>query len=140
MKIIMTKGLPASGKTTWAKQYLKDNPKTKRVNKDELRAMLDDEIWSQENEDFVLKIRNLIIKQAIMEGYDILVDDTNLAPKHEKVLRFIAKDRGADFEVKDFTDVEPITCIERDMEREHPVGEEVIWRMFGTFMKAKNEK
>ena len=50
MKLIMTKGLPASGKSTWAKQYLDDNPGTKRVNKDDLRAMLDNGKWSKRNE------------------------------------------------------------------------------------------
>lgn len=136
-KIIMTKGLPASGKTTWALEYIKGNPTTcKRVNKDDLREMLTGGgKWSPENEDFVLEIRNEIVKRALYGGYNIIVDDTNLNPIHEKTLRFIAQDRLADFEIKDFTDVEPITCIERDMEREHPVGEAVIWKMFDQMNK-----
>lgn len=36
----MLKGLPASGKSSWAKKLQNENPhRYKRVNKDELRAM-----------------------------------------------------------------------------------------------------
>jgi len=60
-KVILTKGLPASGKTTWAKKVLKDNPGAyKRINKDELRLMLDGGKWSHDNEKFILGRRVLL--------------------------------------------------------------------------------
>ena len=41
-KVIYLKGLPASGKSTWAKQYVQEYGGVfKRVNKDDLRAMID---------------------------------------------------------------------------------------------------
>ena len=41
-KVILTRGLPGSGKSTWAKQMLDEKPgHYKRINKDDLRAMLD---------------------------------------------------------------------------------------------------
>lgn len=126
----MLRGLPASGKTTWALQYIKDNPGTKRVNKDDLRAMLDGGIWSPDNEDFVIMVRDAIVRLALSHGHDIIVDDTNLHSKHKNRLWRLASLENAIVETKSFMDVEPITCIERDMEREHPVGEEVIWKMF----------
>lgn len=40
--VYITKGLPASGKTTWAKEKTTSFPNSyKRVNKDDLREMLD---------------------------------------------------------------------------------------------------
>ena len=134
-KLIMTKGLPASGKTTWAKEQLSD--RVKRVNKDDLRAMLDNSKWSKANETFVLSVRDYITRYALLGGFDIIVDDTNLAPKHEPALRAIAEETGAEFEVKDFTDVKLATCIQRDYERPNSVGEQVIRTMYNSFIRKK---
>ena len=38
-KIIILKGIPASGKSTFAKEYIQTNPNFRRVNRDELRTM-----------------------------------------------------------------------------------------------------
>lgn len=133
-KLIMLKGLPASGKSTWAKEQVrKGNGKVKRVNKDELRAMLDDGIWSKSNEHVVLLIRNKIIIEALKEGKDIIVDDTNFSPDHEKVLRKFAMNFNADFEVK-FFDTWVEECILRDAKREKPVGEKVIRDMYARYL------
>lgn len=51
LKIILCKGLPASGKSTWTRELIDKNPeKYKRINKDDLRAMLDNGKWSNKNE------------------------------------------------------------------------------------------
>jgi predicted kinase len=135
----MTRGLPASGKTTWAKeQVLKSNGRTKRVNKDDLRAMLDAGKWSKHNESFILRIRDAIVFEALLHGYDVIVDDTNLDPKHEAQLRAIRPHKTI-FEIKDFTDVTPEECIKRDQNRPNYVGEKVIWSMYNTFLKKKGD-
>ena len=134
-KLIMTRGLPASGKSTWAKQQLSN--RVKRVNKDDLRAMLDNSEWSKQNETFVLSVRDYIVRYALLGGYDIIVDDTNLAPKHEDALRAIADDVGAQFEVQDFLDVPLQTCIDRDSARPNSVGKKVIKTMYNSFIRKK---
>lgn len=139
MKLIMTKGLPASGKSTWAKQYLDDNPGTKRVNKDDLRAMLDNGKWSKRNEQTVLSIRDEIIGACLFNGDSIIVDDTNLAPKHENDLRAIANAYKAEFIIQDFTHVPLEECLKRDKGRQNPVGEAVILRMYNDFLKKPVE-
>ena len=133
-KIIMTKGLPASGKSTWAKEQLK-NGKTKRVNKDDLRAMIDNGTWSRENEKLVLSVRDEIIIQSLSLGYNVIVDDTNFSSDHKKRLEELAKEAGADFEIKDFTDVPLVLCLERDAARHNPVGKKVIMQMFNQYLK-----
>ena len=40
LKLILTKGLPASGKTTWAKEYIQKYPETANLCKDDLRLQL----------------------------------------------------------------------------------------------------
>ena len=130
MKLIMTRGLPASGKSTWAKEQVKlSKGKTKRVNKDDLRAMIDDGEWSKENEKFILSVRDSIIVDALFQHKNIIVDDTNLAPKHEKDLRHIAEELDAEFEIKWF-DTPLAECIRRDMLRPNPVGKKVIRRFY----------
>ena len=39
-KLILTVGIPGSGKSTWSQQYIRENPNTVRVNSDRLREML----------------------------------------------------------------------------------------------------
>lgn len=40
-KLIITRGLPASGKSTWAKQWVLEDPEHRvRINQDDIRLML----------------------------------------------------------------------------------------------------
>lgn len=140
-KLVMLKGLPGSGKSTWAKEVLaKDKRKWKRVNKDDLRAMLDDGKWSRDNEKFILRVRDAVIVNALCSGFNVLVDDTNLAPKHEKALRELAKTWADDFDIQDFTHVPLEQCIKQDLNRSKSVGERVIREMYNQFLAPKPEE
>jgi len=134
-KVILTKGLPASGKTTWAKKLINKHPNMyKRVNKDDLREMLDNSKWSKSSEKFILKIRDNIILKALDFGKHVIVDDTNLHPKHEINIKELVKGKAV-VEIKDFTDVPLQICIERDLKREKSVGKKVIKNMYNSFLK-----
>lgn len=135
MKLIMTKGLPGSGKTTWAKQYQNDHKNYKVVNKDTLRFTLDDSKWSGLNEKFVLLTRDIIVLSALQHGFSVIIDDTNLAPKHELHLRELAKVYDAQFIVQDFTGVSLEACIAQDLKRLNSVGKDVIMKMYHQFLK-----
>ncbi len=138
-KVIITKGLPGSGKSTWAKKLIDKNPNQyKRINKDDLRAMLDNSKHSKDAEKFVLKIRNQIMLTALEEGKHVIIDDTNLHPKHEKDIRELTKGI-AEVIIQDFTDVELETCIKRDLNRLNSVGEKVIREMHNDFLTPKTE-
>lgn len=136
-KVIITKGLPGSGKSTYAKDLIRKEPgKYKRVNKDDLRAMLDDSHFSRKNEELVLSIRNSIILDSLDNGFHVIVDDTNLNPIHEN--RIIKLVTGiAEVEIMDFTDVSVDTCIKRDLGRAKSVGESVIRKMYNTFLRKR---
>jgi predicted kinase len=139
-KLIVCKGLPGSGKSTFAKQYQTENPETIRVNKDDLRASLHNGVFSKGRENFVLKARDFIIDQALSEGHDVLCDDTNLHSKHLARMEEIAAKHGATVEIKDFTDVPIETCIQRDLARPRSVGERVIRQMHRQFLEPKPAK
>lgn len=136
-KVILTKGLPGSGKSTWAKSLLDKNPgKYKRVNKDDLRAMIDNSKWSKDNEKFILNIRDQIILSALENGKHIIVDDTNLHEKHINHIKELVKGK-AEVEIKDFTDVTLETCIKQDLKRFNSVGKDVIVDMYNQFLKPE---
>jgi predicted kinase len=104
-RVTLLRGLPACGKTTWAKEQLKACPgRYKRISKDDLRAMLDNGTWSKHNEQFILKARNSLILAALQDGYHVLIDDTNLHPKHEDAIRELVKGLAA-VSIQDFTHV-----------------------------------
>ena len=133
-KVYLYQGLPASGKSTAAKERIAAEPGVyKRVNKDDLRAMLDHNHWTKANEKFVLRIRDQIILAALEEGKHVIVDDTNLHPRHEERIRQLVKGK-AEVEIVDFMHVDIDTCIERDLKRANSVGERVIRRMWSQYL------
>lgn len=135
-KIIILKGLPGAGKSTWAiDQVMQSKGQVKRVNKDDLRSMLDAGEWSTENEKFICEVRDLIIQRALFYKHDIIVDDTNFNPEHEKAFRNFASIQGAEVEVIEF-DTPLEVCIQRDAARTNTVGREVIERMYNKYKKA----
>lgn len=137
--VTLTKGLPASGKTTWAKKMIEDNPGMyKRVNKDDLRAMLDGGRWSKDNEKMILKIRDTLILQAVEAGKHVIVDDTNLHHKHEDQIKQLVKGKAEVF-IQDFTDVSLEECIKRDRLRTNSIGEKTIKQMHKQFLAPKPE-
>jgi predicted kinase len=137
-RIFMTVGLPASGKTTWAREYVTSNLSTIRVNKDEIRQMLHNGIYSEGREEFVIAIRNSIIRTALDAGCDVIVDDTNFNPKHQMSISAIAHEYDALVEIKNFTDVPLEVCLERNHERGYPVPQEAIERMHEQYVKVED--
>ncbi|WP_159467932.1 AAA family ATPase [Dyadobacter sp. 3J3] len=139
MKVILTKWLPGSGKSTWAKSIIDKNPNTyKRINKDDLRSMMDNSNWSKDSEKFIIKVRDTLILLALEQGKHVIIDDTNLAPKHEVHIHDLIRGK-AELEIKDFTDVSIDTCIKWDLKRANSVGEKVIRNMHNQFLKPENE-
>jgi predicted kinase len=132
----MCKGLPASGKSTWASDFVALNRNWKRVNKDDLRSMVQGGAWSGKMERQILKTRDTLIRQWLGEGFSVIVDDTNLNPKHEDRIREIGKEFGATVEVKWFH-IDVDTAIERDLKRNRSVGERVIRKMFNDWIRPK---
>ena len=135
LKIIFLKGIPASGKSTWSKDFISKNPEYIRVNKDELRIMLGSEGKPCRNEKRVIAKRDEIIIDALRNSKNVIVDDTNLNPSHEERVREIASqlekelDIKIDFEIKLFK-ISLTEAIERDSKREAKVGAAVIARMY----------
>lgn len=135
-KILALKGLPASGKSTFAKSLVEQG--WARTNKDTIRAEQFPS-YKRKDEKKVIRERNRQILEAINDGKSVVVDDTNLNPVHIKELSNIARQNGVDFEVDDsFLDVPLAECIARDSKREgkERVGEQVIRGMFHQYIRT----
>lgn len=134
--ITLTRGLPAAGKTTWAKAWVLEKPGERaRVNRDDLRAMLfADPTYEWQQEQQVTAIQRATVRELLAAGRDVVCDDTNLRAKYVREWMRFARAHGAGVEVRDFPiDVEE--AVRRDAERARPVGEVVIRNMAGKFTR-----
>lgn len=149
-KIILTRGIPASGKSTWAKQeVLKDPEHSIRINRDDLRNMCG-KYWVPAREHYIEACKGLILISAMNFQFDtIIIDEMNLNPKESGKLKgeiTMVNDAfksGQDkyvVEIKDFTDVPLDICLERDSKRENPIGENVIRGIFNKYQILYNLK
>jgi predicted kinase len=138
-KLIVTRGLPASGKTTRAKKWVATSPKTRvRINRDDLRGMIHDGVWlGHETEDEIIAARNTLISVWLQRGRDVVCDDTNLPSKTVRDLRRLALAAGAEFEAWDLTNMPVDVCVERDKAREATVGEDVIRGLYARYIAGK---
>ena len=100
MTIILTRGLPASGKSTWAKAWVAADPsKRVRVNRDDIRFQLYGKYWGDGvDENMVTKVEEAMVKAAVDAGKDVVIDATHLASRY--VRRWI--ERGYEVEVETF--------------------------------------
>jgi predicted kinase len=134
--ILILRGLPASGKSTFARKLIDENKGAwKRLNKDELRAMLDNSQHSVANEKFIERMRDMMLIEALKEGKYVVIDDTNLSDRPiERIRQVVEKyKKETNQEVKiEFKTMETSLeeCLARDEVREKKVGRDVIVRMY----------
>ncbi|MGL4998007.1 MAG: AAA family ATPase [Cetobacterium sp.] len=134
MKMIITRGVPASGKTTWAKEWLADDPDNRaRVNRDDIRHSQFGRGWGVD-ENAVTEIQNVSIRSHFKASRDIVIDNTNLRARDVRSLMKIAAEFDAEVEFKDFI-VDLPTALERDSLRIPYVGEPAILSFFKRFVK-----
>jgi predicted kinase len=124
MKLIILQGLPASGKSTYRKQLLAENPQLRYVNKDELRAQFPDE-----NEEKIHHRHQALLEEYLKAGFDVIVDNTNYNTRTLNEYKAIAQRTGSEWELIPF-DTSWQECVRRDEIRrkngERYVGRSVI--------------
>ena len=145
-KIILTRGIQGSGKSTWAKAWVAEDPEHRiRINNDDLRNMFGP-YWIPSREDVVTHAKQTIVTYAMGKQHDIVVDNMNLNPKEVQYWTNIVNyyngytKTGERYEIefKDFF-IPLEECIRRDAARPNPIGEKVIrdtWKRYKHFIQT----
>lgn len=139
VNVVFLRGVPASGKSTFAKAHLEAYPagRVVRINNDDLSSMLFGVPWGSNPiaADLLYSLRIKILETALAEPYVrlIFVDNTNLQTSSlNKVIRAISNFKATIIVDDRFLSVSVEECISRDLLRPIPVGEDVIRNMYST--------
>ena len=130
-KLIILCGIPGSGKSTYAKNYIERNCNTIHLSSDAIRKELygDENIQGNPGEIFTLMQKRAV--EALNDGYDVIYDCTNITRKDRAgIINACPKLAKIECHII-WAPIEE--CIKRDASRERTVGKEVINRMLKRF-------
>lgn len=132
-RVIILRGLPGSGKTTWARAFIAHRPWYRRVSKDMLREMLGFGRYDAEQEKLIREMQCQIIRDLLREGYHVVVDNTNLRERDVREIKgasIIYWEGKSHLSVRVLEFHTPLEeCIRRDALRSNPVGADRIREM-----------
>jgi len=135
--VIILVGLPASGKSTFAKQFILDNPGWVRINKDTLRLEIGGNDSWYKKEKLVFKRERELIKESIDNGINVVIDNTHLNPKTLNDTKDFVESCGGNIVKVIYFDVKVEEAIRRDKERgSASVGAHVIRQMYNAWIKS----
>ena len=124
MKIVLTVGLPGSGKSTYLERL-----KVNAISSDEIRRLIIDDPHNQTVHARVFAAMRYLIRQRISVGRKVTyVDATHLRRWERRPYIQLARRHGCKLEVW-FFDTPLEVCIQRNDGRERPVPDGVIRKL-----------
>lgn len=122
-------GLPASGKSTLAKELsIKENAVI--LSSDEIRVELLNDVNDQSDNTNVFEAMNSRAKQLLEQGNNVIYDATNINRKRR--IHLIKNELKASENVAYYLNTPMSMCVYNDSQRERTVGYEVIDKMYRT--------
>lgn len=118
--LIITRGIPGSGKTTAARKWVAKDPTNRiRINRDDTRVMMHgSRLGTRRQEEQVTVMRDAAVVALLKEGWDVICDDTHLPMERVQGMQKLAEKAGANFVVWDMTNVPLDVCLERNWNRQ----------------------
>lgn len=150
--MIITRGFPGSGKSTWANDHVRTARNFVRVCRDDIRTMMfgtnnqRSRQYDKSLEEVVRSVRDHLIAAAMCAGSNVVVDETGVYKHSLQRLWKLADAIQADCErpvnvvFKSFLHVPLEECIRRDALRENPVGEDVIRSMLKKHLEEQESQ
>ena len=130
-KCIVLVGLPASGKSVYAKKLAQEHNAT-IFSSDDLRVELYDDINCQEHNQELFVELHKRIKECLRGGKNVIMDSTNI--NYKRRMAFIAELKNIPCEKICVVMAIPYEeCLRRNAERDRKVPEYVITRMYHNF-------
>jgi len=144
MRAIITIGISASGKSTWAREFVANNDNWTIVCRDDERTklaggQLDWKKWNWKREGEVTNAHCAALDAAAKQGLNLIVADTNLNAKFLGELVTRLHSLGYDVTYRIF-EVDEEEAIRRDTSRGSlAVGADVIKKQLAAFDKLKTQ-
>lgn len=142
VELIITRGLQASGKTTWARKYVDIQSsygrRIVRFNRDDFRRMAFPSNYGKPDfqaEKLITAIRDAALESWLMAGYSVILDDTNLRMRWARDLADIALRLGVEFRTIDFFGVSLETCLANNESRAGTNGYVEPWVLKETYTR-----
>lgn len=139
VEIILVKGMQASGKTSWAKEYCKENPRYKRISRDDFRHMIGDyNDFSKERENVITSLIEQAIFLLLEQNYNLIIDEMHLNIEQTQKQTNYIKDVSEQLHIQCQITIKefPVTlgeAIQRDANRDFPIGSNVLKRTWDKY-------
>ena len=133
-------GIPASGKSTFAKNFVFSHKDYKIVSTDDIRWKLFGNPSIQGNPKMIFAIAYKDIMSYLDKDYNVIFDATNISRKNRANLINFLNESGVENIVADYFPVTIDVALERNLQRKRHVPEKVIYKMFGKIEEPKYEE
>jgi predicted kinase len=122
-------GVPASGKSTYSQDKVRNDASWSRVNRDDFRFMLKNApVCEPKVENIISKLMYASIDALLAKNLNVIVDNTHLKTKYiDELVAYV--EHRADVRFRVF-DISLEKAIERDNARTKKVGEQVLIKMY----------
>lgn len=142
--IVVTRGLPGSGKSTWADNTIKVLKNCVKVERDEMRLLHFQKLGKleQEQEEQVTRTQEALVRAYLASGVNPFISDTHLPDRSVKKWLKLGHELGVPVVIQDFRHVPLDEVLKNNAARNQYSGkqvpEEVIRDMHKRFIKGRD--